>query len=171
MQDDGRIEEIIKTIKNIEDSNLSVREYFDQNIVPFTRPQYYIYRKTLRKYGEEGLRDKRSSGNNTKLTQRIKDYIIPVVTENRSISSSQLQSRIQNQFDINISLSNLNNFRASATLTRLPPPPKKECEQQKSGGGEILTALSLFHQQSLISHEVFSLSNTKEQAVLQSLQS
>jgi len=144
MQDDGRIAEILSSIKKIEDSNLSVREYFDQNIVPFTRPQYYIHRKTLRKYGEEGLRDKRASGNNTKLTQRIKDYIIPVVTENRSISSSQLQSRIQNQFDINISLSNLNNFRASALLTRLPPPPKKECEQQKSGGGEILTALSFF---------------------------
>ncbi len=144
MQDDSRIAEILSTIKNIEDSNLSVREYFNQNIVPFTRPQYYIYRKTLRKYGEEGLHDKRADGNNTKLTQRIKDYITPIVTENRSISSSQLQSRIQNQFDINISLSNLNNFRASATLTRLPLPPIKECEQQKSGGGEILTALSFF---------------------------
>ena len=142
MLDDIRISEILSTIKKIKDSNLSVKEYFDQNIVPFTRPQYYIYRKTLRKYGEEGLRDKRSSGNNTKLTQRIKDYIIPIVTENRIIPSSQLQIKIQNQFGIKISISNLNNFRASSSLTRLPPPPKKECKQQKSGGGEILTALS-----------------------------
>jgi hypothetical protein len=73
MWDDGRIAEILSTLKKIEDSNLSVREYFDQNIIPFTRPQYYIYRKTLRKYGEEGLCDKRATGNNTKLTQRIKD--------------------------------------------------------------------------------------------------
>ena len=142
MQDDDRIAKILSTIKKIEDSNLSVREYFDQNIVPFTRPQYYIHRKTLRKYGEEGLRDKRASGNNTKLTQRIKDYIIPIVTENRSIPSSQLQIKIQNQFGTKISISNINNFRASASLTRLPPPQKKECKQQKSGGGEILTALS-----------------------------
>jgi len=144
MQDDGRIAEILSTIKIIEDSNLSVREYFDQNKVPFTRPQYYIYRKTIRQYGEEGLDDKRAVGNNTKLTQRIKDYIIPIVTENRSISSSQLQIKIQNQFGTKISISNLNNFRASTSLTRLSPPPKKECEQQKSGGGEILTALSFF---------------------------
>ncbi len=144
MRDDSRIAEILSTVKNIEDSNLSVREYFDQNIVPFTRPQYYIYRKTLRKYGEEGLQDKRAAGNNTKLTQRIKDYIISIVTENRSTSSSQLQIKIQNQFGTNISLSNLNNFRASTSLTRLPPLPKKECKQQKSGGGEILTALSFF---------------------------
>ena len=47
MQDDARIAEILSSIKKIEDSNLSVREYFDQNIVPFTRPQYYIHRKTL----------------------------------------------------------------------------------------------------------------------------
>jgi hypothetical protein len=32
MQDDGRIAEILSSIKKIEDSNLSVREYFDQNI-------------------------------------------------------------------------------------------------------------------------------------------
>jgi hypothetical protein len=144
MQDDIRVAEILSTIKNIEDSSLSVREYFDQNQVPFTRPQFYIYRKTLRKSGEEGLHDKRAAGNNTKLTQRIKDYITPIVTENRSISSSQLQIKIQNQFNTKISLSNLNNFRASTSLTRLPPPPKKECKQQKSGGSEILTALSFF---------------------------
>ena len=144
MRDDIRITEILSTIKKIEDSNLSVKGYFDQKIVPFTRPQYYIYCKILRQYGEEGLHDKRTAGNNTKLTQRIKDYIIPIVTENRSIPSSQLQIKIQNKFGINISISNLNNFRASASLTRLPPPPKKECEQQKSGGGEILTALSFF---------------------------
>lgn len=144
MRDDSRVAEILSTIKDIEESGLSVREYFNQNIVPFTRPQYYIYRKILRQYGEEGLRDKRTAGNNTKLTQRIKDYIISVVTENRSIPSSQLQARIQNQFGINISESSLNNFRASASLTRVPPPPKKECKHQKSGGGEILTALSFF---------------------------
>lgn len=144
MRDDDRIAEILSTIKKIDDSNISVREYFDQNIVPFTRPQYYIYRKTLRKYGEEGLHDKRSAGNNTKLTQRIKDYITSIVTENRNIPSSQLQIKIQNQFGTKISISNLNNFRVSAILTRLPPLPKKECKQQKSGGGEILTALSFF---------------------------
>lgn len=144
MRDDGRVAEILSTIKDIEESDLSIREYFNQNIVPFTRPQYHIYRKILRQYGEEGLRDKRTAGNNTKLTQRIKDYIVSIVTENRTIPSSQLQVRIQNQFGIKISESSLNNFRASASLTRVSPPPKKEYKHQKSGGGEILTALSFF---------------------------
>ena len=129
-------------INQIESSDLPIREYFIQNKVPFTRPQYYIYRKILSKYGEEGLRDKRATGNNTKLTQRIKDFIISVVTENRDIPSSQLQIKIQKQFEINVTESCLNSFRASTSLTRVRPAPTKKCEHQKSGGGEILTALA-----------------------------
>ena len=142
MQDEDRISEILSAINQIESSDLPIREYFNQNKVPFTRPQYYIYRKILSKYGEEGLRDKRAAGNNTKLTQRIKDFIISVVTENREMPSSQLQIKIQKQFDITITESCLNSFRSSTSLTRVRPAPTKKCLHQKSGGGEILTALA-----------------------------
>jgi hypothetical protein len=67
-----------------------------------------------------------------------------IVKENRSISSSQLQSKILNQFDVQISLSSLNNFRASASLTSLTTPKEEKFKRQKSGGGEIITSLSLF---------------------------
>jgi len=76
---------------------------FKHNSVPFSRVQYYRYCRTLQKRGEEGLRDKRKDGNYTKLTERIKDYIVSTVKENRSISSSQVQSKILNQFDAKIS--------------------------------------------------------------------
>lgn len=142
MQDDDRISEILSTINQIESSDLSIREYFNQNKVPFTRPQYYIYRKTLNKYGEEGLQDKRAAGNNTKLTQRIKDFIVSVVTENREIPSSQLQIKIQKQFDLTITESCLNSFRAETSLTRVRPTPTPKCILQKSRGGEILTSLA-----------------------------
>jgi hypothetical protein len=55
----------------IKESNQPVTDYFKKNIVPFSRVQYYLYCKTLQKYGEEGLKDKRTEGNYTKLTQRI----------------------------------------------------------------------------------------------------
>ena len=77
--------------------------YFKHNSVPFSRVQYYRYCRTLQKRGEEGLRDKRKDGNYTKLTERIKDYIVSTVKENRSISSSHVQSKIINQFDAKIS--------------------------------------------------------------------
>lgn len=144
MSGDERVATIIAAIKKIEASDLPVRIYFEKNNVPFTRPQYYLYRTILRKYGEEGLHDKRAYGNNTKLTQRLKDYIISVVTGNREISSLQLQIMIQNQFGIKISESSLNTFRASVLLSRVPPSIGQRKEEHKSGGGEIITALAYF---------------------------
>ena len=144
MREENRIEEILNAIQKIEGSELSVRDYFKRNDVPFSRAQYHTYRKTLQKYGEEGLRDKRKDGNYTKLTERIKDYIVSTVNENRSIPSSQLQSEILNQFDTKISVSGLNNFRALESLTRTPTQKEEDYKRQKSGGGEIFTSLAFF---------------------------
>ena len=141
MSEDERINEILITIQKIKDSKEPVRRYFINNIVPFSQAQYYNYCKILKKYGEEGLRDKRIDGNRTKLTERIKDYIIYTVSENRSMASSQLQKNILSQFDVNISESSLNTFRASVSLTTIPEI-KETIQYQKSGGGEILTSLA-----------------------------
>ncbi|MGB3479272.1 MAG: helix-turn-helix domain-containing protein [Halobacteriota archaeon] len=144
MSEGERICEILSTIQKVKKSKQPVRAYFKQNPVSFSRAQYYTYCKTLQKYGEKGLRDKRKDGNYTKLTQRIKDYVVSTVEENRSIPSSQLQSKILNQFDVKISESRLNNFRASVSLTRLPAHKEEKYERKKSGGGEILTCLAFF---------------------------
>ena len=144
MSEEERISKILSTIRKIEESKQPVSIYFNQNSVPFSLAQYYRYRRILRKCGEEGLRDGRKDGNYTKMTERIKDYVITIVKDNRSIPSSQLQSKILNQFNVQISLSSLNNFRASASLTRLPAQKEEKYKRQKSGGGEILTSLSFF---------------------------
>lgn len=167
MPEEERIREILSTIRKIEESKQPVVVYFNQNSVPFSRAQYYRYRRLLLKYGEEGLRDERKDGNYTKLTERIKDYVIAIVKENRSISSSQLQSKILNQFDVQISLSSLNNFRASASLTRLPTPKEEKYIRQKSGGGEILTSLSLFtHIMELYTKTIVEQANAVRQSPL-----
>ena len=144
MSEEERICEILSTIQKIKDSKLPITTYFQRNSVPFTREQYYRYCRTLQKSGEDGLYDKRIDGNFTKLTERIKDYIVSIVKENRSMSSSQLQDKILSQFDLKISVSSLNIFRASISLTKLPPAKEEKYKRQKSGGGEILTCLAFF---------------------------
>ncbi len=143
MAGEDRINEIIKIIKNIQESKQPVIKYFENNFVPFSRSQYYAYCRILQKYGEEGLRDHREDGNYTKLTQRIKDYIVVTVKENRSISSSQLKNKILNIFGVSLSEDSLNIFRASESLTRIPISVP-EYQHQKSGGGEILTFLAFY---------------------------
>ena len=143
MVEDERTDEILKTIKKIQESRQPVKKYFENNFVPFSRSQYYIYCKTLQKHGEEGLYDHREEGNNTKLTQRIKDFIITTVKENRSVSSSKLKDKIASVFGINLSESSINIFRSFESLTRIPLD-KPNCQHQKSGGGEILTFLAFY---------------------------
>jgi len=137
----GRVEDVLNILRKIDESEESARNYFKKNQVPFSRAQYYTYRRTLQKDGEEGLHDKRKDGNYTKLTERMKDCLVSIVKENRSISSSQLQSKIVDRFGVKISVSSLNNFRASVSLTRLPAS-REQYKRQKSGGGEILTSLA-----------------------------
>lgn len=143
MVGDERTDEILETIKKIQESRQPIKKYFENNFVPFSRSQYYIYCKTLRKYGEEGLYDHREAGNNTKLTQQIKDFIVITVSENRSISSSKLKDKIATIFGINLSESSINIFRSSESLTRIPDN-KPEFQYNKSGGGEILTFLAFY---------------------------
>jgi len=141
MPEEDRIIDILETIKKIQESKQPIKKYFETNFVMFSRAQYYNYCRILKKYGEEGLIDHRKDGNNTKLTQRIKDYILSTLSENRSIVSSQLKNKILDQFDVNISEESLNNFRSSVSLTRIPVS-KETTQYQKSGGGEIFTSIA-----------------------------
>ena len=144
MSEEGRVGEILDAIHKIQESELPLTTYFNQNSVPFSRVQYYRYCKTLQKSGEEGLYDKRQDGNYTKLTERLKDYVVSIVKEDRTLSTPQLQNKILDQFDVKISESCLNNFRASISLKRLPAQKVEEYTRQKSSGGEILTCLAFF---------------------------
>ncbi|MCP4109033.1 MAG: hypothetical protein GY749_26480 [Desulfobacteraceae bacterium] len=105
---------------------------------------YYKYLKIMKKYGEEGLRDKRGDGNYTKLTPRIKDYIVTACKENPGISSTELQGKIRNHFNTDISKPGLNAFRKTEGLTGKRIWKERECELQRSGGGEIITGLAFF---------------------------
>lgn len=125
MPEEDRIIDILETIKKIQESKQPIKKYFETNFVLFSRAQYYNYCRIIKKYGQEGLIDHRKDGNNTKLTQRIKDYILSTLSENRSIESSQLKNKILDQFDVNISEESLNNFRSSVSLTRIPVPRKQ----------------------------------------------
>jgi hypothetical protein len=70
MTGEDRINDILKSIKKIQESNQPIKKYFENNFVSFSQSQYYKYCKILQKYGEEGLRDHRKG--NCKLTLIIK---------------------------------------------------------------------------------------------------
>lgn len=138
-----RVQTILHAIDSIRASELSVNKYFEVHNVPFSRKQYYTYCKILKRYGEDGLCDRRADGNYTKLTPRIQDYIRFLVKHEPSISTGELRAKIHEEFGIEVSKSSVNNFRRTHGLLRAKPGTRQGGEPQRSGGGEILTGLAL----------------------------
>ncbi len=56
MSSEKREEVILSEIQKIQDSKQTVRDYFENNYVPFSREQYYRYCRIIKKQGEKGLR-------------------------------------------------------------------------------------------------------------------
>lgn len=127
---------------SIENSQQSVSSYFATHSLPFSRVQYYSYLKIIKEHGQAGLRDKRSDGKNRKLTTDIANYIKAQVNADATISTSMLQSGIEEEFKKTISKSSLNDFRRVADLPRQKAAMDETDSRELSGGGEILTALA-----------------------------
>ncbi|NQE06784.1 hypothetical protein C5S32_13010 [ANME-1 cluster archaeon GoMg1] len=55
MNQANRLAEILRIMKEVENSSLSVSRYFKEKYAPFGYVQYYTYKKALRERGVEGL--------------------------------------------------------------------------------------------------------------------
>jgi len=133
---------IIKAIKAIEKSPLSVNKYFKKYNPPFNYSTYYSYKQTIKEEGIEGLSDKRHQGNNTKLTTEIKNYVKGFLENKRSTTSLEIKNKIKKEFKIDISVRSINRFRQANKLS-LILPPKENCSLDESGASELVIALSL----------------------------
>ena len=139
-----RTEAILAAIKRIENSGLSVREYFATHTLTFSRVQYYTYCETLKERGEAGLKDKRKNGNYRKVTQAMRDYLTMRMQEEPSRAERELRDAIKKRFRTTISKATLNNLRRSEGMRREKLPAEPERIRRRSGGGEILTSLVFY---------------------------
>ena len=141
MHKNNRPIKIQQIINKIEHSHLSVNQYFKKRNVPFGYRQYYIYKKIIEEKGIEGLTDQREQGNRLKFTDKIKTYIKGVLDNNRSITSSEIKTKIDNEFEISISVTAINRFRQenNLSLVRLD----KESTLEASGAAEMAVAIAL----------------------------
>ena len=73
--DSARKNKILSWMSRIESSPLTVKLFFAKHKVPFSLSRYFIYKRNIARYGSEGIKDRRSFGNNTKLTAEIKVFL------------------------------------------------------------------------------------------------
>jgi len=75
MMSSQKEKKVLGWIERISGSSLGVEEYFSRYNVPFDIAQYYRYKKKLADGGIDAIKDRRSRGNNRKLTEEAAGFL------------------------------------------------------------------------------------------------
>jgi len=133
---------ILQIMDEVENSPLSINQYFKEKEAPFGRAQYFLYKKALREKGAKGLHDQRGEGNNLKFTNEMKSFVKGLIEYNQSITSTEVQNAIKNEFGTVITNTVINDFRRDNDLSWIRPE-KDQTPLNESGASEIAIALAL----------------------------
>jgi len=133
---------ILQVMKNVEESPLSINQYFKEKRAPFSQAQYYLYKKILKEKGIEGLSDQRCEGNNLRFTDDMKHFVIGLLEHTPSMRTTQVQNAIKNRFEIPISNTTIKDFRRKNDLSWVRPEIN-HISIGESGAAEIPIALAL----------------------------
>jgi transposase len=139
---------VAEWVERIEKSSLSVTKFFETHDIPFSRAQYFIYKRRLEDSGLNGLVDKRSIGGNRKITQEQEIFLKGCLRSNSDVALGWLQQMLVEEFDCEVNLSTV-----SRALTRIAPDrefkvggrpktKKQATTQNVLGGFELIIALA-----------------------------
>ena len=98
---------IIFWLEKIEKLDLSISDFFKKFNVPFSRSQYYIYKKKYHKYGELGLEDKRNEGGNRKTNFESEAFITGCIAANPNLSLQWLSEKLAEKYGCKLSPSGI----------------------------------------------------------------
>jgi transposase len=116
--------------------------------VPFSLSRYFIYKRNIARYGSEGIKDRRSFGNNTKLTAEIKVFLQGYITNIEICTLDVIQREIETRFGVYIGERTLSKIIAEIgcknILKKGRPEHSKEYEEQINsiGGFELIVAMA-----------------------------
>jgi len=159
---------VLGWIERISRSSLGVEEYFSRYNVPFGIARYYRYKKKLADGGIDAIKDRRSRGNNRKLTEEAAGFLKGYMTSYPTAGLPELQDLLKDRFQIRMSKSGV-----SRCLTRLgcvcqvkPVQEKAEGLYTMCGGFELIVALASYlgwpqAVTNVISHRIEEIKQTK----------
>ena len=98
-----------------------------RSVVPMHRTTIYRLLKRVQSEGEKALTDGRH-GHPVKLCGEVLPWLLDYCQSHASISSSELQRLIAEQFSLSVSVSQLNRVRAAHGVRRVPPPREKKAQ-------------------------------------------
>ncbi|MCP4652104.1 MAG: hypothetical protein GY858_01815 [Candidatus Omnitrophica bacterium] len=93
---------IVTWLKRIQSSELSVSQFFSKYTVPFSRSQYFLYKKKFAENGIDGLVDQRKNGGNQKIGLREEAFLQGYVARGGSVILEDLQKILKNKFNCDV---------------------------------------------------------------------
>ncbi len=140
---------VIKWIERIETSSLPVSTFIETKPVPFSRAQYFNYKRRLQESGPAGLMDRRSRGGNRKITLEQENFLKGCIKRDADVSLEWLRQALIEEFHCDITLSGVSRIlkRIVPDRTRnLGRPAKKavktRIEPGPLGGFELIIAVA-----------------------------
>ena len=103
--DDAKKKMILEWIGRISHSELTITGIFEKYNVPFSKAQYFNYKKQIAIAGPEGLQDRRKLGGNRKLNLEAEGFLRGSIKSNPDVTLKWLQSAIYEDFTCELSLS------------------------------------------------------------------
>lgn len=132
---------ILKLFKNVEESGLSIKEYFKSNLTSIGLKQYCRLKKRYAEQGIAGLEAQRQFGNARKIKPEEVKLVHGTLAYNRDLTSQSLQEELQNQWKITVSQRRIDQLRQQFNLTRIKSKTIKQ-ETLQFAGIEIFSALA-----------------------------
>jgi transposase len=135
---------ILLWMDRIERSSLSVSEFFSRRDVPFTRAQYYRYRKRVRERGEKALLDARGGGNHRRMHAAAEGFLRGYATANPQVDLSGLREVLRKQFSIELTNSGMSRCmkRLGCSLGGRRQDKKASEYHTPFGGFELVVGLA-----------------------------
>ena len=136
--------DIQQWIRKISESKLSVPEYFSRRQVPFSQAQYYRYRKKMDQGGVESLADRRTQGNNRRITAEAEGYLKGYVSGKPESSLSEIKEILKERFVLDLSEAGISRCLKRLGCRRKDKPRQEKVERTYTvcGGFELISALA-----------------------------
>jgi hypothetical protein len=137
---------IAALVAEISQSSLSVREYFRQHKVPFSKAQYFRYRAQLQQPGNKGLEDGRSKGNRRTVTDEAKLFLRGAHEANPQLSLQGLSDCLAESLKLRIHPTTISEYlRSQGFQIKTPPSRAVTVEKIESAcaGIEIVGAVAM----------------------------
>jgi transposase len=143
MNEASRTRLIIKYLERIDESNLSLEKFLQKYKVPFSRAQYYRYKKCYERDGLQSLQDGRAGGNHRRLTSEAATFLLGYHAANPYAKLANYQAALKNQIGVRVDLATISRFfNARHGGLATPKPPQVETFEVACGGLEIIAALA-----------------------------